>query len=102
MLRYVSLTIVFAGAIVGGFIGGGACFFVFDVCSPIILGGFIGSVVGGSVYLTNRQRSEATHQDLEDPAQKGHGNMLMFLTCGVLGAVTGFITTPLLNLFFES
>ena len=101
MLRYVSLTIVFAGAIVGGIIGGGGCFFVFDVCSPFILGGFIGGVIGGSVYLTNRQRNEVIYQDSEDPKQKGRGNVLMFLTCGVLGGVSGFITTPLLSLFFE-
>ncbi len=102
MLRYVSLTIVFAGAFVGGIIGGGTCFFVFDVCSPIILGGFIGGVIGGSVYLTNRQRSEVIYEDSEDPTQKGRGNVLMFVTCGILGAVSGFITTPLLSLFFES
>ena len=102
MLRYISLTIVFAGAIVGGIIGGGTCFFVFDVCSPILLGGFIGGVVGGSVYLTNRQRSQVAYEDSEDLPPKGRGNVLMFLTCGGLGAVSGFFTPHLLNLFFES
>ncbi len=102
MLRYVSLTIVFAGAIVGGIIGGGTCFFVFDVCSPIILGGFIGGVIGGAVYLQNRQRSEVIYEDLEDPTPKGRGNVLMFVTCGVLGAVSGFFTQLMLNLVVES
>ena len=102
MLRYVSLTIVFAGAIVGGIIGGGTCFFVFDVCSPIFLGAVIGGVIGGSVYLTNRQRSQVIYEDSEDPTQKGRGNVLMFVTCGILGAVSGFFTPPLLRLFFES
>ncbi len=102
MLRYVSLTIVFAGAIVGGIIGGGTCFFVFEVCSPIFLGAVIGGVIGGAVYLQNRQRSEVIYEDSEDPPQKGRGNVLMFVTCGILGAVSGLITTPLLSLFFES
>ncbi len=101
MLRYISLIIVSAGAIVGGIIGGGTCFFVFDVCSPIILGGFIGGVVGGSVYLTNRQRSEVIYEDSEDLPPKGRGNVLMFVTCGILGAVSGFFTLRLLRLFFE-
>jgi len=102
VLRYISLIIVSAGAIVGGIIGGGACFFVFDVCSPIILGGFIGGVIGGSVYLTNRQRSEVIYADSEDPPQKGRGKVLMFLTCGVLGAVSGLFTSLMLNLVVDS
>ncbi len=102
MQIYVSLTIVFTGAIVGGIIGGGACFFVFDVCSPIILGGFIGGVIGGSVYLTNRQRSEVIYEDSKDPTQKGRGNVLMFVTCGVLGAVSGFFTQLMLKLVVDS
>ena len=100
MLRYISLIIVSAGAIIGGIIGGGACFFVFDVCSPIILGGFIGGVIGGAVYLQNRQRSEVAYGDSEEPPQKRRGNVLMFLTCGGLGAVSGFFTPSLLSLFF--
>ena len=102
MLRYISLIIVSAGAILGGLIGGGGCFFVFDVCSPIFLGAVIGSVIGGAVYLQNRQRSQAAYDVLEEPTRKGRGNVLMFLTCGVIGAVSGFFTTPLLRLFFES
>ncbi len=102
MLRYVSLTIVFAGAIVGGIIGGGTCFFVFEVCSPIFLGAVIGGVVGGSVYLTNRQRSEVIYEDSEAPTQKGRGNVLMFVTCGILGAVSGFFTQLMLNLVVDS
>ncbi len=102
MLRYISLTIVFAGAIVGGIIGGGTCFFVFDVCSPIFLGAVIGGVIGGAVYLQNRQRSEVVYEELEDATQKGRGNVLMFVTCGVLGAVSCFFTQLMLNLVVES
>jgi len=102
MLRYISLIIVLAGAIVGGIIGGGACFFVFDVCNPSILGGFIGGVIGGSVYLTNRQRSQVIYEDSEEPTQKGRGNVLMFVTCGILGAVSGLFTSLLLNLVVDS
>ncbi len=101
MLRYISLIIVSAGAIIGGIIGGGACFFVFDVCSPIILGGFIGGVIGGAVYLQNHQRSQVAYDVLEWLAQKGRGNVIIFLICGGLGAVSGFFTPPLLSLFFE-
>ena len=71
MLRYISLIIVFAGAIVGGIIGGGTCFFVFDVCSPIFLGAVIGGVVGGAVYLQNRQRSAVIYGESEDPTPRG-------------------------------
>ena len=102
MLRYISLIIVSAGAIFGGIIGGGGCFFVFDVCSPIFLGAVIGSVIGGAVYLQNRQRSQVPSEHSEELTQKGRGNVLMFLTCGALGAVSGFFTPPLLRLFFES
>ena len=102
MLRYISLIIVFAGAIVGGIIGGGACSFVFDVCSPIILGGFIGGVIGGAVYLQNRQRSEVIYEESEDSTQKGRGNVLMFVTCGILGAVSGFFAQLMLNLVVDS